>query len=385
MRLSPPRVNIVNKCASSQLLSSSKRGLSFMRRNVSTQKENPYPRQVSFLQSADNSTTHILNRLADLDSRLNYQGWHTLRWTSLFVVVAGATAWLFRENVSSGVGEAASEVTKRTLENQDVQQQASTLARGVVYELLNDKRALDLASQFVNEVLQRETTKQAVLGLVQDVLSRNETEMSLRNLVSNVLTHQDSADKAVEFLQRVVAKPESRDALVKVLSAVLAQPHTQDVTSNFFQGVMHSETFTSASNRLGWDTVNYLLSNEELRSTAVSWCNSVLNDPALQNTAGEAVWNAVRGAFVPWGKGKHHIPSAIVSPPPTTTPSSHSNKEIPALASATTPGGATVIVTQQPVDAVALIQGEKISVLTNSEAPSAEEKSAKNDKSMMAA
>jgi hypothetical protein len=276
----------------------------------------------------------------------------------LILAVIGCGVWLFRDDVSSGVGDAASEVTRRTLENEDVQHQASELARGVVYELLNDKRALDLASQFLNEVIQRDSTKSAVIALVQDVLGRPETETSLRNLVSNVLTHQDSAQKAVEFLQHVVAIPESRDALVTVLSAVLAQPATQSITSDFFKGVMHSDTFTNASNKLGADTVHYLLGNEELKMSAVQWCNAVLNDPALQSTAGDAVWKAVKGAFVPWGKSKPH---AIIIASPSGSSS----------ATPLSPSQNAVVVVQQPIDAADLIQISQEKAETSASIPRA--------------
>jgi hypothetical protein len=207
-----------------------------------------------------------------------------------------------------------------------VQQQASELARGVVYELLNDKRALQLSAQFLNEVIQREETKSAVLSLVKDVLGRSETEVALRNLVSNVLTHPESAQKAVKFLQHVVAIPESRDALVTVLTSVLAQPSTQAITSSFFTNVMSSDSFIAASNKLGSDTVHYLLGDEELKATAVQWCNAVLNDPALQSTAGDAVWAAVKGAFVPWGKPK------LIQPPVSPSSLSASSATIKAAA-----------------------------------------------------
>jgi hypothetical protein len=45
------------------------------------------------------------------------------------------TAWFFKEDVTKGMGEATSEVTMRTLQDQGVQQQASELARGVVYQV----------------------------------------------------------------------------------------------------------------------------------------------------------------------------------------------------------------------------------------------------------
>jgi len=288
-----------------------------------------------------------------------------LRWTSLLFIVAGSGFWLFRENVSSGVGEAASEVTRRTLESEEVQHQASELARGVVYELLNDKRALELSAQFLNEVIQLETTKKAVLAVVQDILGRPETEIALRGLVSNVLTHQESAEKAVLFLQHVVAIPESRDALVTVLKAVFAQPTTQAITSDFFKGVMQTENFENATNKLGADTVQFLLANEDLRITAVQWSNAVLNDPALQSTAGDAVWAAVKGAFVPWGKPKPLSPTAPVasSPTPTTSvtsPAAAASSPAPvpvpgAQGASVSPARATIIVTEEPVDASELL------------------------------
>lgn len=244
----------------------------------------------------------MMERLVTLDKRLQYNGVHTLRWTLAVIGVTACGLWLFKEEVSSGVGEAASDVTRRTLEDEGVQAQAHQIAKSIVYQLLNDRKALDLAAQFLSNVVKSQETTDASLVLVQDVLSRPQTEKSLRELMSRVLTHPETAAKAGEFLTNLVSVPETRDALVTVLTAVLNRPESKQITSEFFSQVMHMDSFQLASNRLGNETVYYLLHDEQLRQVAVQWCNNVLNDPALQNSAGDAVWAAVRGAFVPWGK-----------------------------------------------------------------------------------
>src|SRR5689334_2166141 len=95
------------------LLFTEQRSLPLKRRffNSKPPEKEPPTRQHSFQLASDpHVAQHLLNRLSDLDRKLSYGGWHTLRWTSLFLVVAGGTFWFFRDTVSSGVGDAASEV-----------------------------------------------------------------------------------------------------------------------------------------------------------------------------------------------------------------------------------------------------------------------------------
>lgn len=258
----------------------------------------------SFLQSDQASVKNLVDRLALLDKRLSYEGWHTLRWTSLALAIGTSLFWLFRDNVSKGAGEAASEVTRRTLEDQGVQQQASELARGVVYELLNDEKALALSSQFIYTVLQRPEIQEATLMLVKDVLQRPETEVVVRSLVREVLVHPESAATASQFVANLVALPETRDSLIQLIHSVQTQPYTKQITADFFSQVMASDEFVNQTNALGSNTMHHVLNDEQLKLAAIAWMNAVLNDHALQSTAGDAVWAAVKGAFVPWGKPK---------------------------------------------------------------------------------
>ncbi|KAH9259948.1 hypothetical protein BASA81_001708 [Batrachochytrium salamandrivorans] len=269
----------------------------------------------SFLLSDQASVKNLVDRLAMLDKRLSYEGWHTLRWTSLALAIGTSLFWLFRDNVSKGAGEAASEVTRRTLEDQGVQQQASELARGVVYELLNDEKALALSSQFIYTVLQRPEIQEATLMLVKDVLQRPETEVVVRSLVREVLIHPESAATASQFVANLVALPETRNSMIQLIHSVQTQAYTKQITAEFFSQVMATEEFVNQTNALGSNTMHHVLNDEQLKLAAISWMNAVLNDPALQSTAGDAVWAAVKGAFVPWGKPKGNGHKPLVSNP----------------------------------------------------------------------
>lgn len=223
----------------------------------------------------------MFEKLVELDQRMNYGGIHAGRWTLAAALAGALGVWVFRENVSAGVGDAASEVTRRTLEDQGVQLQASELARGVVYELLNDAKALELATAFVGRVL-----------------ARGETNDALRALVLSVLAHPEVVNGATE--------------LVMVL---LTDERLKQSTSAFFRSVMETPTFVAGTDRLASDTVYSLMEDEGVKRAAVTWVNAVLADPALQSRAGDAAWGAVRAAL--------GFKPAPTSSSPTTSTSPH--------------------------------------------------------------
>ena len=82
-----------------------------------------------------------------------FLGYHTLRWTFAVIGLGVFFVYSFRQEIKEGVGDTGAEVTRRTLEDAGVQLQARELARGVVYELLNDKKALELTTEFLNSLL----------------------------------------------------------------------------------------------------------------------------------------------------------------------------------------------------------------------------------------
>jgi len=268
----------------------------------------PPPSQQQTLQDAQRL---LLERLALLDNTLKYGacgvrarltraaagGWHMARWIGSLSAVVLVLGYVNRERLFGHVGDAASDVTRRTLDDLRVQRSAQVVARGIVYEVLNDKQALELTLGVVKNVLASDDMRQASVRLLTDLANEPSTEVILRSLSQRVLAHPETVAQVSVLVQQVVNTRETREALVTLFQAVFASPAMVQSTSVFFRSCLESPEFIDGANRLSADNVQWLFSNEALKRAAVDWINDVLSQPDLQNTAGDAAWAAVKAAM----------------------------------------------------------------------------------------
>jgi len=250
---------------------------------------------------------HVLGEtIRQLDQSMQYQGYNGLRWVLGIAFSAVLSMYIFRDDVKDGLGSASAEITSRTLGNENVQREAQNLAQGVVYQLLNDKKALELATEFLNHLLAREETRNAVVTLLGSVASQQGTRELLQDLFVRILTQPDFVVQTSLFFQDVFQRESSKVALQNLFAALFADEQFQETTAKFFQFVLYTDTFQSAINSVAADSVHFVLNDEEIGKHAVSWGQMVLMEPTLHLKAGDAIWGAVASAFVPriFGRGK---------------------------------------------------------------------------------
>jgi len=217
-----------------------------------------------------------------LDASMRYKEYHTLRWSAGFLFVVVLVVYYNRDELKLWFGSTSADITSRTLGDQNVQREAQNLAQHVVYELLNDAKALSLTTEFLNQLLERETTRRAVLDLLASVAARDETQLILQNLFIHILE-----------------KEGTKTALRELFAALLADPEMQQYMAEFFQHVMNSDTFRNSAYVLGTDTTHDLLNNKDISEHAISWVQDVLGEPSVHNKAGDAIWGAITSTFVP--------------------------------------------------------------------------------------
>lgn len=235
---------------------------------------------------------------------------------------SGLLAYLFRQEIKEGVGDTGAEVTRRTLEDAGVQLQARELARGVVYELLNDKKALELTTEFLNSLLEREQTRQAAKAFLVDILSQESTKETLKKLLQDLLSDQEFVEKFSSSLQHLSEKESTKTAVNTLLTNMLADIYIQEIAANFMARVLKKESVMNAAYDSSSDIVHSLLDDEKIKEHSVVWARDVLNQPDLHSKAGDAIWEALRYSFVPGFLRKGRPPQGIIQEDTRSKPSS---------------------------------------------------------------
>mmetsp|Transcript_12459 Transcript_12459/g.16163 ORF Transcript_12459/g.16163 Transcript_12459/m.16163 type:complete len:447 (-) Transcript_12459:51-1391(-) len=245
------------------------------------------------------SIKSVREALQKLDENFKYRGFHTLRWVGLASGIGFLFTYGFKDDIKENIGSTGAEITSRTLGDQEVQKQARELARGVVYELLNDDRALELTTSFLNDVLNREYTRQAVLKLLGHVASLESTQTMLADLFKRILKDEYFMAQVSASFSNLITMDATKDASSKLIASLLADPANQQLMAEFYQRVSETNAFRDSSSQVGIHVAHSVMNNQEVNQRAVEWARSVLGEPDLHTQAGDAMWEAIRTTFIP--------------------------------------------------------------------------------------
>jgi hypothetical protein len=234
-----------------------------------------------------------------LDSSMQYKNYHTLRWSAGLLGVGALGLYLYRDDVKKSFGTTTADLTSSTLRDHGVQREAQNLAQGVVYQLLNDPRSVQLTTDFLNQLLEREDTRAAVLALLAGVAARPETQELFQDLFIRVLSSPGFIAETVRFTAEVLRRESTKDALRDLFNSYYQDEWAQQQTATFFQTVINSAAFRDASAQLGQDSAHQVLDDAAVAEHAVRWINAVLANPDIHSKAGDAIWGALTSSFVP--------------------------------------------------------------------------------------
>ena len=207
-------------------------------------------------------------------------------------------------------------MAKRSLADSDVQEQVNSLSQEVVHRLLTDPAVLSTALAFSTRLLHEQSTQTALSSLLSSLLHDPSTLVQARDF-STQLIHSLTSSESV---QRMTAE------LVK---GAIAQPDNKAQLIGLLQAVVNDERSLAELRRVGSASAHDVLNDRSVQEHMTTFVKQCLSDPSLQQTAGEALWGAVRYSFRPkWGNGRaevHPIQTTMTSTPlpsepPTTLP-----------------------------------------------------------------
>lgn len=164
-------------------------------------------------------------------------------------ITFGAMWYIFREKFRSKVVDETSEITKRSLEHDKVQNQVNQIAK--------------------------ETTK----WIIQD----DEIYNKLITLIKNISRDEQIKADTSELLKQAIMTESFRATLIFLLKELLQNPETQ-VTVN----------------KVAKEIVRDLLKDEKLKEELIKYLQLVLADEKLQKSASNASWNSFKMTILPW-------------------------------------------------------------------------------------
>ena len=226
-----------------------------------------------------------------------------------FAFVAGVVGYAFYPDVKSKTSSEIAEVAGGVIQDAEVQKKAETLATAVVHTVLNDPSVLKIAARFVGE-LARDPELQRVAA--------EEGAKISRHIVKQVLDDPETTRYVVKVLQRASKDPETQTALLELSYWLLEQEPVRQQLVKLTNGVMVDPSFLKESAALGTWISHQVLDDEAVYNHSCDFCMAVLSDPTLQQTAGNALWESVKGIVSPtsWIFG---------TAPPSSSPASPSS------------------------------------------------------------
>jgi len=253
-----------------------------------------------------------------------------VRWRgyNIFRIVAGllgSTALLIyfnRDPIRESVSDEVAGVTRRSLSSQEVVDQANELTKQVIQKLLTDDHVAEHASQFLVELFRQPETQQATVNLLVWVsfawscfVAVHLTCGSLQVMKDPVALRQSqefagwivdwlSKDPATQanlgqLVVQVLQREDSHAAVVELTRSVLVDPTTRMQAAQLVSDLMQFESVKRESVRLGVYSGHMVMNDDSIQQHSVDFVQKVFEDPQLQKTGGNAIWNAVGYSVTP--------------------------------------------------------------------------------------
>ena len=221
--------------------------------------------------------------------------------------VVGIVGYAFYPDVKSKTSSEIAEVAGGVIQDAEVQKKAETLATAVVHTVLNDPSVLKIATRFVSELARDHE--------FQRVVEEEGVKIS-KQIVKHVLDDPETTKYVVKVLQKAAKDPETQKSLLELSYWLLEQEPVRQQLVKLTNGVLVDPSFLKESAALGTWISHQVLDDEAVYNHSCDFCMALLSDPTLQQTAGNALWESVKGIVSPtsWIFGSGAPPATPPAP-----------------------------------------------------------------------
>eukprot|EP01127_Copromyxa_protea_P010398 TRINITY_DN2531_c0_g1_i2.p1 TRINITY_DN2531_c0_g1~~TRINITY_DN2531_c0_g1_i2.p1 ORF type:complete len:457 (-),score=107.53 TRINITY_DN2531_c0_g1_i2:16-1386(-) len=222
------------------------------------------------------------------------------------LIIVGLVSY-FWQNIQAFLGHQTATVTQLTLEDKELKIKVEDFAKALINELLdhytNDKQTQQVTVDFVSKIFADPATTKAAVNLVNNVLQDESFKAQTVNLsnyiVGVVLNDQHTTDQVVVLLKKVAAMEETQNLLQWLFVKLFNDETIQLELQKLFIHVFSQDSIVNKSNDLANTAATHVLSDPAVIATAQNFVNQTLNDGAVQEAAGYAIWEAFMVAVTP--------------------------------------------------------------------------------------
>eukprot|EP00045_Choanoeca_perplexa_P002904 m.27573 g.27573 ORF g.27573 m.27573 type:complete len:359 (-) comp11760_c0_seq1:128-1204(-) len=259
-----------------------------------------------------------LARFSQLEEQVRWRGYNVLR---ILAGLVGSTALLIyfnRDPIRESVSDEVAGVTRRSLSSQEVVNQANELTKQVIQKLLTDDHVAEHAGQFLTELFRQPETQQATVNLLvwvmADPLALRQTQEFAGRIVDWLSKDPTTQANLGQLMVQVLQREDTHAAVVELTRSVLADPTTRMQAAQLVGDLMQFEVVKRESVKLGVYSGHMVMNDESIQQHSVDFVQKVFEDPQLQKSGGNAIWNAVGYSVTPsfklfgkWGSKKDPV------------------------------------------------------------------------------
>lgn len=242
----------------------------------------------------DSEQTYILEQAQliekSLMNTLKVQNERRFRVGLFVAVVAGALGYWFYPRVKKKTSSEIASVAGGALEDEEVQKKAEMLAKAVVHTVLNDPTIMKQASNFLVELFKDEHFQRGL---------REEGLIVSNWIVKRVLEDPNTTKMVVRLLGDASRDPAMQKSLLELSYWLLEQEPVRKQLVKLTNGVLVDPAFLQQSAELGMWVSHQVLDDVTVYKHSCDFCMSVLSDRSIQDTAGTALWESVKGIVSP--------------------------------------------------------------------------------------
>ncbi|XP_013400075.1 uncharacterized protein LOC106166155 [Lingula anatina] len=230
--------------------------------------------------------SRIMERLVTIENDTRLYGYSTLRIGGAVVISTGIAVYLFREQIRENVADEVSQVTTRSLSDENVQNKAQDLALALLNEILTDKNIQDLSVVFLQNVFGQPGTQETASKLLEDVLTDSTVQANLTEVFKTILV---SAFGDSNF----------RNNLAQNLEPLLRHESVIYGVQQLFIELFKSKTVQEEAAKFLSEVITKDIVVEQATKLGKAATNNIVKDTEVQQEVGNALWSSAGYALTP--------------------------------------------------------------------------------------
>lgn len=178
-----------------------------------------------------------------------------IMYSTGILATTGITGFIFREDIYRYIGGKSSKIVQKTIQDEELLNQANILTQKVTSDLIKDKQTLDTTVNFLLNIMKEEQTKNNLAVLLQetfkepsvieglnDLIKEPSVLKSLQDLLIYAFSDEEVIKQAIVLTQDIFKDPETQLILQNMVIELLQREEMVQVGKEYLIKVIQDET-----------------------------------------------------------------------------------------------------------------------------------------------